>query len=68
MKVILSNLLKKMESREKALVHLASMAYHLRNSYTVDFKILVVEWNDHNIHKVARQFNIGRKLVREWEK
>ena len=47
------------------------MAYHRRNSYTVEFKILVVEWlhkNDHNIHKAAREFNIGRKLVREWEK
>ena len=53
------------------MVRLASMAYHRRNSYTVEFKILVVEWlhkNDHNIHKAAREFNIGRKLVREWEK
>ena len=24
--------------------------------------------NDHNIHKAAWQFNIGRRLVREWEK
>ena len=47
------------------------MAYHRRNSYTVEFKILVVEWlhrNDHNIHRAAREFNINRKLVREWNK
>lgn len=46
------------------------MSYR-RISYTVEFKILVVEWlqtNDHNIHKTAGEFNIGRKLVREWEK
>ena len=35
------------------------------------FKILAVEWlykNNHNIHKAAWEFNISRKVVREWEK
>lgn len=35
------------------------------------FKILAVEWlykNNHSIHKAALEFNISRKVVREWEK
>ena len=40
------------------------------NSYTVEFKILVVDWlrrNDRNVSKTAREFEIDRKRVREWD-
>ena len=40
------------------------------NSYTVEFKILVVDWlrkNDKNVSKTAREFDIDRKRVREWD-
>ena len=36
-------------------------------SHTVDFKIMVVHWNEHNISKAAREFEVNRKRVREWE-
>ena len=41
------------------------------NSYTVQFKILVVDWlrkNDRNVSKTAQKFEIDRKRVREWDK
>ena len=40
-----------------------------RNSYTVAFKISVVEWlrkNEASCHKAAKEFSIDRKRVREW--
>ena len=40
-----------------------------RNSYTVEFKIAVVEWqrkNQASLHKTAAEFSIDRKRVREW--
>ena len=40
------------------------------NSYTVEFKILV-DWlrkNDRNVSNTAREFEIDRKRVREWDK
>ena len=42
-----------------------------QDSYTVEFKILVVDWlrkNDRNVSKTAREFEIDRKRVREWDK
>ena len=41
-----------------------------RNSYTVEFKTFVVDWlhrNDRSICQAAREFNIDRKRVREWD-
>ena len=46
------------------------MPYGRRNSYTVDFKILVVDWlrkNDGNVSKASREFEVDRKRVREWD-
>ena len=40
-----------------------------RNSYTVSFKVSVVEWqrkNEASIHRTAKYFSIDRKRVREW--
>ena len=40
-----------------------------RNSYTVSFKVFMVEWqrkNEASIHRTAKHFSINRKLVREW--
>ena len=40
-----------------------------RNSYTVKFKISVVEWqrkNQASLHRTAAEFSIDRKRVREW--
>ena len=45
------------------------MSYGRRNSYTIDFKVLVVDWlrkNEGNISKAAREFDVDRKRVREW--
>ena len=42
-----------------------------RSSYTVDFKLSVVEWvksNDKSISAASRQFGVPRKCVREWLK
>ena len=40
-----------------------------RNSYTVKFKMSVVEWqrkNQASLHRTAAEFSIDRKRVREW--
>ena len=40
-----------------------------RNSYTVKFKVSVVEWhrnNEASLHKRAKRFSVDRKHVREW--
>ena len=40
-----------------------------RNSYTVKFKISVVEWqrkNQASLHRTAAEFSIDCKRVREW--
>ena len=40
-----------------------------RNSYTVKFKVSVVEWhrnNEASLHKTAKRFSVDRKRVREW--
>ena len=45
------------------------MSYGRRNSYNIDFKVLVVDWlrkNEGNISKAAREFDVDRKRVREW--
>ena len=44
------------------------MPYGRRSSYTVEFKIKVVDWlrkNDCNVSKAAREFEVDRKRVRE---
>jgi len=41
------------------------------HSYTVEIKIVVVDWlrkNERNVSKTARGFEIDRKRVREWDK
>lgn len=40
------------------------------HSYTVEFKLAVLDWyhkNGENKNRAAREFNIDRKRVREWE-
>ena len=40
-------------------------------SYTAEFKIPVVDWlrkNNRNVSKTAREFEIDRKRVQEWDK
>ena len=49
----------------------ASHTHRHINSYTVEFKMLVVDWlrkNDRNVSKTAREFEVDRKRVREWDK
>lgn len=53
------------------MLQLTKMSYQRRNLYTVEFKTFVVDWlrrNDGCIHKAAREFNIDRKRVREWDR
>ena len=45
------------------------MCSHRRSSYTVNFKVSVVEWtrkNEASLHTAAREFNVDRKRVRDW--
>ena len=40
-----------------------------RNSYSIKFKVSVVEWHHNNeasLHKTAKRFSIDRKRVCEW--
>ena len=40
-----------------------------RNSYSIKFKVSVVEWyhnNEASLHKTAKRLSIDRKRVREW--
>ena len=45
------------------------MATLRRNSYTVEFKLSVIDWqrkNQASIHQTASEYSIDRKRVREW--
>ena len=45
------------------------MSFFCRNSYTVKFKVSVVEWhrnNEASLHKTAKRFSVDRKRVCEW--
>ena len=40
-----------------------------RSSYTVKFKVFVVEWqrkNNASVHKTAKEFSVDRKCVCDW--
>ena len=40
-----------------------------RSSYSVKFKVFVVEWqrkNNTSLHKTVKEFSVDRKRVREW--
>ena len=50
---------------------MASHAGKHINSYTVEFKVEVVEWhrkNGENCSLTSRQYGVDRKRIREWEK